>query len=87
MSQATEEPLGFWVISPSSPSQADQSEARAEYWPIASPILEPQAVEFVTRAALREREYSAVMAATGLLYLAILTAFGMDLVARVLLSP
>ena len=37
---------------------------------------------FVTRAALREREYSAVMAATGLLYLAILTAFGTDLVAR-----
>ena len=35
-----------------------------------------------TRAALRERQYSAVMAATGLLYLAILTAFGMDLVAR-----
>ncbi|MDH3755920.1 MAG: hypothetical protein OEU32_18815 [Acidimicrobiia bacterium] len=41
---------------------------------------------FVTRAALRERQYSAVMAATGLLYLAILTAFGMDLVARVLLD-
>jgi len=40
----------------------------------------------VTRAALREREYSAVMAATGLLYLAILTAFGMDLVARAVLS-
>jgi hypothetical protein len=40
----------------------------------------------VTTAALREREYSAVMAATGLLYLAILTAFGMDLVARVLLD-
>jgi hypothetical protein len=36
----------------------------------------------VTRAALRERYYSAVMAATGLLYLAILTAFGTDLVAR-----
>ena len=36
----------------------------------------------LTRAALRERQYSAVMAATGLLYLAILTAFGMDLVAR-----
>ena len=35
----------------------------------------------VTRAALKERQYSAVMAATGLLYLAILTAFGMDLVA------
>jgi len=40
----------------------------------------------VTRAALREREYSAVMAATGLLYLAILTAFGMDLVARATLA-
>jgi hypothetical protein len=40
----------------------------------------------VTRAALRERQYSAVMAATGLLYLAILTAFGTDLVARALLS-
>ena len=36
----------------------------------------------VTWLALRERYYSAVMAATGLLYLAILTAFGMDLVAR-----
>ncbi len=41
---------------------------------------------FVTRAALREREYSAVMAATGLLYLAILTAFGTDLVARAVLA-
>jgi hypothetical protein len=40
----------------------------------------------VTRAALRERAYSAVMAATGLLYLAILMAFGMDLVARAVLS-
>ncbi|MFM8863046.1 MAG: hypothetical protein ACKOIA_11445 [Acidimicrobiia bacterium] len=39
-----------------------------------------------TRLALRERAYSAVMAATGLLYLAILTAFGTDLVARALLS-
>ncbi|MBM16935.1 MAG: hypothetical protein CL516_04655 [Actinobacteria bacterium] len=39
----------------------------------------------LTRAALRERQYSAVMAATGLLYLAILTAFGMDLVARAVL--
>jgi hypothetical protein len=37
---------------------------------------------FVTQAALRERQYSAVMAATGLLYLAILMAFSMDLVAR-----
>ena len=40
----------------------------------------------VTRAALREREYSAVMAATGLLYLAILTAFGTDLVGRAVLA-
>ncbi len=40
----------------------------------------------VTRAALKERQYSAVMAATGLLYLAILTAFGTDLVARALLA-
>jgi hypothetical protein len=40
----------------------------------------------VTRLALRERQYSAVMAATGLLYLAILTAFGTDLVARAILS-
>jgi len=39
-----------------------------------------------TRLALKERSYSAVMAATGLLYLAIITAFGTDLVARALLS-
>ena len=41
----------------------------------------------VTRAALKERYYSAVMAATGLLYLAILTGFGTDIVARAVLSP
>lgn len=41
---------------------------------------------FVTRAALKERQYAAVMAATGLLYLAILTAFGTDLVARAILA-
>lgn len=40
-----------------------------------------------TRYALRERYYSAVMAATGLLYLAILMAFGTDLVARAVLAP
>ncbi len=40
----------------------------------------------VTVAALRERQYAAVMAATGLLYLAILTAFCTDLVARALLA-
>mgnify|MGYP006147706967 FL=1 len=41
---------------------------------------------FFTRAALKERSYSAVMAATGLSYLAILTAFGTDLVARATLA-
>lgn len=41
----------------------------------------------VTWFALRERFYSAVMAATGLLYLAILTAAGTDLVARAVLAP
>ncbi|MCA1692162.1 MAG: hypothetical protein ABR540_04070 [Acidimicrobiales bacterium] len=40
----------------------------------------------VTRAALKERSYAAVMAATGLLYLAILTGFGTDLVARAVLA-
>jgi hypothetical protein len=40
----------------------------------------------VTWAALKERQYSAVMAATGLLYLAILTGFGTDLVARAVLA-
>lgn len=41
----------------------------------------------MTKLVLREREYSAVMAATGLLYLAILTGFGTDLVARAVLNP
>jgi hypothetical protein len=41
----------------------------------------------LTWFALRERYYSAVMAATGLLYLAILTAFGTDLLARAVLAP
>ncbi len=41
----------------------------------------------VAWAAVRERYYSAVMATTGLLYLAILTALGQDLVARAVLSP
>lgn len=40
----------------------------------------------VTMRALDEPSYSAVMAATGLMYLAILTAFGTDLVARATLS-
>jgi hypothetical protein len=41
----------------------------------------------VTKLALRERFYSAVMAATGFLYLAILMAFCTDLVARAILNP
>ena len=40
-----------------------------------------------TEAALRIRRYAAVMAGTGLLYLTIMTAFGMDLMARVSLRP
>lgn len=40
-----------------------------------------------TWKALEERYYSAVMAATGLLYLAILTSFGTDLIARAVLNP
>jgi len=44
-------------------------------------------LSFVARRALRERYYSAVMATTGLLYLAILTAFGTDVLARALLAP
>ncbi len=44
------------------------------------------ALIYVTLLALKEPQYSAVMAATGLLYLAILTAFGVDLVARAILT-
>ena len=40
----------------------------------------------LTRSVLRERRYSAVMAATGLLYLVILTAFGMGLAAQATLA-
>jgi hypothetical protein len=36
--------------------------------------------------ALRERGYPAVMAATGLLYLAVVTAFGVDVLAKALIS-
>jgi len=38
-----------------------------------------------TLAALKEKQYEAVMAATGLAYLNIMTGFGIDLVARALL--
>jgi hypothetical protein len=55
-------------------------------WFWAACVVATVALVAVTRAALRERQYSAVMAATGLLYLALLTAFGMDLVARAILT-
>jgi hypothetical protein len=44
------------------------------------------ALVLATERALREPYYSAVMASTGLLYLAILTAFGTDVLARALLA-
>jgi len=54
------------------------------YW--AASVVTTIGLVIVTRAALKERAYSAVMAATGLMYLAILSGFGQDLVARVLLA-
>lgn len=54
------------------------------YW-LASAVVTGVLV-LVTRAALKERSYSAVMAATGLMYLAILTAFCTDIIARALLA-
>lgn len=55
-------------------------------WFWAACAITTLALVYVTKLALRERYYSAVMAATGLLYLAILTAFGTDLVARAILA-
>jgi hypothetical protein len=55
-------------------------------WMWATSAVTTIGLVLVTRAALKERQYSAVMAATGLLYLAILTAFGTDLVARAVLA-
>lgn len=55
-------------------------------WFWAASSVATVALGVVAVLALRERSYSAVMAATGLLYLAILTGFGMDLVARAALS-
>ena len=43
-------------------------------------------VDSAEKTLSEEKQYSAVMAATGLLYLAILTGFGMDLVARATLA-
>lgn len=56
-------------------------------WMWALSALSTGVLLLVTWLALRERSYSAVMAATGLLYLAILTGFGTDVLARALLAP
>jgi hypothetical protein len=53
-------------------------------WVVAS--LTTIGLVMATWYALKEKSYSAVMAATGLMYLAILTGFGMDLLPRALLS-
>ena len=55
-------------------------------WFWAACALSTLILTIVTRLALRERQYAAVMAATGLLYLAILTAFGTDIVGRLVLE-
>ena len=54
-------------------------------WFWAACVVTTLGLLIMTIIALKEKQYSAVMAATGLLYLAILTAFGIDLVARALL--
>lgn len=56
-------------------------------WVWAVSALTTLGLVIATSFALRERYYSAVMAATGLLYLAILTGFGMDLIPRAVLNP
>jgi hypothetical protein len=56
------------------------------FWMWATCAVTTIGLVWVTTRALKERYYSAVMAATGLLYLAILTAFGTDLVARAVLD-
>jgi len=48
--------------------------------------LTTAALLFVARKALQEKSYSAVMATTGLLYLAILVANGVELIPRAILS-
>jgi hypothetical protein len=55
-------------------------------WMWALSALTTLGLAFAASRALEEPYYSAVMAATGLLYLAILTAFGTDVLARALLA-
>jgi hypothetical protein len=56
-------------------------------WICALSALTTVALALLAKRALDEPYYSAVMATTGLLYLAILTAFGTDVLARALLAP
>ena len=76
-------PTGMWSVLNGT---IDDGYGGALGWFWAASTVTTIALVGVTRAALRERQYAAVMAATGLLYLAILTAFGQDLVARILLD-
>jgi len=76
-------PTGMWSVLNGS---IDDGYGGMLGWFWAASTVATIVLVFVTRAALKERQYSAVMAATGLMYLAILTAFGQDVVARILLD-
>lgn len=76
-------PTGMWTVLNGT---IDDGFGGALGWYWAASTIGTIVLVGVTIAALREKQYSAVMAATGLLYLAILTAFGQDLVARILLD-
>ena len=76
-------PTGMWSVLNGS---IDDGYGGMLGWFWAASTLATIVLIFVTRAALKERQYAAVMAATGLMYLAILTAFGQDVVARILLD-
>ena len=76
-------PTGMWTVLN---GMIDDGFGGALGWYWAASTIGTGVLIVVTMAALREKQYSAVMAATGLLYLAILTAFGQDLVARILLD-
>jgi len=56
-------------------------------WTWVVSALTTVALALIARRALLEPYYSAVMATTGLLYLAILTAFGTEVLPRALLAP
>lgn len=76
-------PTGMWSVFNGS---IDDGYGGMLGWFWAASTVATIVLVFVTRAALKERQYAAVMAATGLMYLAILTAFGQDVVARILLD-